>query len=136
MTQIDQPQPKTAEELGAALNPKHRQFAEAYAQCGDAQAAARAAGYADGSAKFTGSRLMKRADIGTYLRALAAEASTDRIATVRELQEFWTGIMRSASEEPKDRLKASELLGKSFGAFIERKEHTGGLTIQVVYGDE
>lgn len=135
MTQPDA-QPKTAEELGAALNPKHRQFAEAYAQCGDAQQAAGRAGYSPRSAMNQGYRLLQREDIAAYLRALAAEASSDSIATIRELQEFWTAIMRSASEDRKDRLKASELLGKSFGAFIERKEHTGGLTVQVVYGDE
>ncbi|MFC4426216.1 terminase small subunit [Deinococcus navajonensis] len=136
MTQPDAPQPKTADELGAALTPQHRAFAEAYAQSGDASKAALAAGYAPSGTKNQGHRLLKREDVGAYLRALANATHGERIATLTELREFWTGTMREAEYDMRDRLKASEMLGKSFGAFIEKREHSGGLTIEVVYGDE
>lgn len=43
-----------------------------------------------------------------------------RIATSRERQEFWTAVMRGDpgyEAEMKDRIKASELLGKTQGDF-------------------
>lgn len=56
-----------------------------------------------------------------------------------ERQEFWTRIMRGEELENdlipsmKDRMKASELLGKTQGDFIDRVEHSGpdGKAIQV-----
>lgn len=133
---MTQPVPITADELGAALSPKHRLFAETYARDPDAQRAAMAAGYVKQNASNQAYRLLLRPDVAAYLQALALMHRSDRIADVAELREFWTGIMRGAGEEMKDRLKASEMLGKSLGTFIEKREHSGNMTIQVVYGDE
>lgn len=66
------------------------------------------------------------------------------IATRAERQEFWTGVMLGTEKEKKtifnndneavevevlpamrDRLKAAELLGKSFADFTENLNHTG-----------
>lgn len=59
-----------------------------------------------------------------------AEEDSRRIANVRERQMFWTDMLRNEDIQPKDRLKASELLGKSQGDFLERHEsavHIDGL---------
>ena len=45
------------------------------------------------------------------------------IATRDERQKFWTDVMNSSSEEMRDRLKASELLGKSEADFTENRNH-------------
>ena len=40
-----------------------------------------------------------------------------QIATVADIQEFWTNVMNNRAYEMKDRLKASELLAKANGLF-------------------
>jgi hypothetical protein len=58
----------------------------------------------------------------------------DRDGVVAERQQFWTAVLRGEeSAEMKDRLKASELLGKCQGDFIERVESSGIQEIIVRY---
>ena len=42
------------------------------------------------------------------------------IASREERQTFWTAILRDPETELRDRLRASELLGRSEGDFLER----------------
>lgn len=58
------------------------------------------------------------------------------IATVNDLREFWTSTLQDGGQDMKDLLKASEILGKRFGLFTEKRSHSGSMTIQVVYGGE
>jgi phage terminase small subunit len=44
------------------------------------------------------------------------------IAELEEIQEFWTEMFKDSSTRDSDRLKASELLAKSKGGFIEKVE--------------
>lgn len=53
------------------------------------------------------------------------EHAADAIADVLERRRFWTSMMRDEGAEPKDRLKASELLGRAGGDFVERREVSG-----------
>lgn len=46
-----------------------------------------------------------------------------KIMDREELQEFWTGILGDEDNETRDRLKASELLGKSQAAFTDNHNH-------------
>lgn len=63
--------PRTAEELGAVLSPKHRQFADIYLSNGfNAAAAARAVDYKNPT---EGPRLLRREDVGAYVRARQLE---------------------------------------------------------------
>lgn len=56
----------------------------------------------------------------------AVDASADAtIADALERRRFWTSMMRDPEYEPKDRLKASELLAKAGGDFVERREISG-----------
>ena len=48
------------------------------------------------------------------------------IATRKERQKFWTDTMLDENEAVSNRLRASELLGKSEADFIERVEHSVG----------
>jgi phage terminase small subunit len=47
------------------------------------------------------------------------------VATRQERQKFWTDLMHDVTAAMGDRIKASELLGKSEGDFLDRVEHTG-----------
>lgn len=116
--------------MARALLPKQKAFVEHYAACGNATEAARRAGYSEGRARFVGCENLTKPNIQAALAALTEKTASDRIATLIERQEFWTGVMRGVDVyqkqeeqkedgsipapiiEMKDRLKASELLGK------------------------
>lgn len=123
------------------LTYRQQAFVEHYAACGNATEAARLAGYKRPNPQ--GAENLAKPGIKAALAALTEEMSSARIATAQERQEFWTGVMRGvdvykphtktvaeptdqAPNQPppepeiemKDRLKASELLGKSQRDFV------------------
>ena len=70
-------------------------------------------------------RLLTGGESGCVTRALKARLEKERleglVADRIERMAFWTTIMRGAvTEETKDRLKASELLGKAFMDFVDK----------------
>ena len=70
-------------------------------------------------------KLIARQDVQqyiAYLRYLQSVNPTSpilHIATINEIQGFWTNVMDSNRYDIKDRLRASELLAKSIGGFDE-----------------
>ncbi len=118
------------------LNYRQRAFVEAY--CGDAQAAAIAAGYSPKTAKVVGCRMLKNPEIAGLIEAREMARASAAVATREERQAFWTAVMRDPAEPMKNRLRASELLGRCCGDFLERVELTKPEPpiIQVVFTDE
>jgi hypothetical protein len=53
------------------------------------------------------------------------------IASIFEIQEFWTNLVRNNKDENGDyikldaRIRASELLAKNMGMFVDKIEHSG-----------
>lgn len=105
------------------LSARQRKFAEVYD--GNGTAACRAAGYRGSDAVLAtqAGRLLRNAEIVELIRAREVKAIRPAIATREERQRFWTEVMQSDAEM-RDRLKASELLGKSEADFTERLEHS------------
>lgn len=122
------------------LTEKQRRFVEAFAaNGGNGMDAARQAGYS--RPKQEGARVLENAGIQAAIERLRLSQTNAAIATREERQAFWTALLRG--EEPceyRDRLKASELLGKCQGDFLERRELSwpGGvpLLVQVLWGDD
>lgn len=104
-----------------ALTIKQQRFIEAFN--GNAAAAARAAGYRHPDR--IGSRLMTRPEIKSAILSREAAFCDETIATRAERQKFWSNVMRDDSVKLPDRLRASELLAKSEGDFLDRHELTG-----------
>lgn len=106
------------------MTPRQIAFVDYYAASGNATEAARKAGYAKPNVE--GTKNLAKPSIQQALAERTKEVTQSRIATIRERQEFWTSIMRGEDDEAeiKDRLKASELLGKCQGDFIDRQEIT------------
>jgi phage terminase small subunit len=110
---------------------RQRKFCEEFAQNGgNALAAARAAGYANPEAHSA--RLVENDRVKAALESLRKDTTCAAIATREERQAFWTSVLRGDVTDgeglpPKfsDRLKASELLGRSQADFIERLRHEG-----------
>ncbi|MFC6591689.1 terminase small subunit [Deinococcus lacus] len=85
-------QQPTAAELGAALRPKHRQFADLYLTNGlHAQAAAQALGYRN---PFEAYRLLDREDVTAYVRARLDESGFTADQIQARLEYFAAGDMR------------------------------------------
>ena len=104
------------------LTPRQRRFVEAYA--GNGTEAAIAAGYSPRSATEQASRLLNRPAVAEAVRGREAAELEPIIANRRQRQQFWSDTMRDTAEDIKVRLKASELLAKSEGDFLDRVEVT------------
>lgn len=101
-----------------ALTRRRQRFVEAYA--GNATGAAIAAGYSEKTAYAQGHRLLKNVEVAQAIREREARAIRPAIANRSERQEFWTMALRNGDLPLTERLKASELLGKSEGDFLEK----------------
>lgn len=106
------------------LTEKQRKFVEAYmgAAAGNATEAARLAGYKGNNETLAqvGAENIRKPYIAQELRARANKDPL--IATREDRQRFWTEVMESGGVEMKDRLRASEILGKSQADFVDRIE--------------
>ena len=118
------------------LTVKQRKFVEAYE--GNASEAARIAGYSPKTAFRMGQENMQKPAILQALQEREEKEGSPHILTRQARQEFWSKVIlgevtdkvvdrRTGEliEQPltmRDRLKASELLGRSNGDFVERQE--------------
>ena len=107
-------------------NERERRFVEFYMgkAAGNATKAAEEAGYSKKTARFQGARLLTNVNIQ---KGLQARVDADPLVADREaLQRLWTKIAFArkpyAKARMKDRLRASELLGKSQGLFVIKHE--------------
>lgn len=92
---------------------------------GNATEAARIAGY-KGNRQTLGSVGEENLRKPEIIAAIQARVQDDpKIAKRKDRQRFWTLVMTSNEVEMKDRLKASELLGRSQRDFVERRELSG-----------
>ncbi len=105
------------------LTVKQKRFVELYD--GNATEAAVKAGYSQKYANRIAAQLMDNEKIVERIRARESERDAAEIMTREQRKIFWTAIARDSSQSIRDRLRASELLAKSEGDFIDRKQITG-----------
>ena len=94
-----------------------------------------------------GSENMRKPEIAKALAAREKKRNNSGIMSREERQRFWTQVARGEKKNViitkdgdeiqclpsmKDRLKASELLGKSEADFTERRIEEGELTVKIV----
>jgi hypothetical protein len=87
---------------------------------GDVEKAADVAGLSYGYCR----NLMTKCDILKVIEDRNVATNSPLIATRQRRQEFWTETMEDDKGEMKDRLRASELLGKSEADFTEKVDHS------------
>jgi len=106
------------------LTTKQRAFVAAYlgTAAGNATKAAELAGYGgnEKSLAVTGSQLLRVPHVILALERITAAPGV--VLTRNERQAFWSIVINSPKVSMRDRLKASEMLAKSQGDFIERRE--------------
>lgn len=112
------------------LNARQRKFISLYA--GNATEAARLAGYAgtDTSLAVTGHQLLRKPNIALAIRSREDKQTAKGIMTREQRQAFWTSVAYDVNAKLPDRLRASELLGKSQADFTEKVEHSGTLSLE------
>lgn len=101
------------------MNLRQKLFCEYYLGecCGNAEQSAIKAGYTARSARTSANKLLQNAQIKQYITQKSEEIATNNIASIQEVQEFWTRIINNEEELMKNRLRASELLAKAKGMF-------------------
>lgn len=116
-----------------ALSERKKLFCRSYVENGgNGQKAAIDAGYKESDAKSRASKLLKLEDVLDYILFLSKSAEGDSVASISEIQSFWTSIMRAdidcgedGNVKLNDRINASNLLAKSKGMFLDKVELSG-----------
>lgn len=106
------------------VNARQQKFCDYYLQSGNATEAAIKAGYSRKTARAIGAENLTKLDIQKYISDHAKKLHTERIATAEEVLEFWASVMRDKEVSHKDRLRASENLGKRYRLLEPEKDET------------
>ena len=115
---------ETAEYWWDGLTERQRAFCEAYVENGgNAADAARKAGYKNPHPQ--GVQTLRLVTVRSALEKMRRSTTNAAIASREERQSFWSSVLRDQNIDMKDRLKASDLLGKSQADFITRTEVSG-----------
>ena len=112
------------------LTEKQKRFADYYVKTGNATQSAIKAGYSKNTARFIGNENLTKPNIAEYIKVRNKKLESERIADMTEVKEFWSKVLRNSNDDMRDRLKASEYLGKTNGAFLDRVEHSGEVKIE------
>ena len=109
------------------MTERQKRFCEYYAASGNAADAARMAGYSHKTARSQGQRLLTNVDILKYIRRLQDELAAPRVASLLQVQAYWSSVLHDSTAKTADRLKAGELLAKAAGAFVHARGDDGGV---------
>ena len=130
------------------MTQKQKKFADEYIISGNATESARKAGYSDSTAGAIGHENLTKPKIREYIDKRLKEHEDEQIAKQDEILKFLTSVMRGELREEqlssgtgyavemstsiKDRIKASELLGKRHAMWTDRVEQTNkNVTVEV-----
>ncbi len=105
------------------LTVKQRRFIEAYT--GNATEAAILAGYRKQSARAIGAENLTKPNIIAAIQAREQNRLAKSVLTREERLIWWSDMMMDKGQKTADRLRASELLARAEGDFLDRVEHTG-----------
>jgi phage terminase small subunit len=136
--------------MNKRLTVKQKKFADEYIISGNATSAAVKAGYSKNYAHTNANKLLQNTTVKSYLTNKLKELDSAKVADMKEVMEYLTSVLRGEQTETvatakglyddvevsaKDRIKAAELIGKRYGAWTDKKEINGDLTIDIGVGD-
>lgn len=113
------------------LTEKQRKWIDYYKAGHTATEAAMLAGYKAkdyNSYGSIGSENLQK--LAKHLQERETVLEQPRVASMEEVNQFWTTIIRDEGQSTKDRLKASELRARAAGAFTEKVEHSGEMKVE------
>ena len=109
------------------LTAKQKRFCDEYLKDLNATQAAIRAGYSEKTANEQGARMLAKVSIQEYIQQFQKQIDQKNIKTVEEVQEWWSEVMVDEEAKLTDRIKASELLVKSKGGFMDRVQVNGNI---------
>ena len=136
--------------ISEKLTQRQRRFIDEYIISGNATQAAIKAGYSKKTAAVTATENLRKPNIKAAIDKRNAEIRTKKTADMTEVMEYLTSVMRGEQTESvatakgvyddvevsaKDRIKAAELIGKRHGAWTDKKEVNGNISIDIGMGD-
>ena len=111
---------------GDKLTPKQELWIDEYIKCNDFTTASRNAGYtgSNNTLRSIGyQNSLKFKDLINERRVeLSKSIKKNTIASLEDIFEYWTDTFKNEDIKDSDRLKASELLAKAKGGFVEKVE--------------
>jgi phage terminase small subunit len=114
------------EEQGDGLNDRRRAFCREYVIDWNASQAAIRAGYSQDTARSIASQLLTNINVKAEIKRLIDEFDeTHRTESIARNVQLWEMMLTNNDLRPDYRLRASELLGKHAGMFIEKMELSG-----------
>lgn len=110
--------------VGDKLTPKQQRWIDEYIKCDNLTEATVRAGYTCKNPRAMGyqNSLKFKEILDARRKELGEKLNNKNIAELEDIFEFWTVTFNDIAEDTKERLKASELLAKAKGAFIEKRE--------------
>lgn len=112
--------------VGDKLTPKQEKWIEEYIKCNDYTTASRNAGYKGSNDNLRAMGYQNSIKFKEILEQRRLEISqtikNDSIAELEDIFKFWTETFNDEDNKLQDRIKASELLAKAKGGFIEKRE--------------
>lgn len=119
------------------LTEKQKRFIDYYIETANATESAKRAGYSEKTAKNIGAENLTK--LNFFIQKKLEEKEEDRIASQDEVLEYLTKVMRGEEKDQfgldaslQDRTKCAELLGKRYGTFVDKKDFSGGYTVEIV----
>lgn len=132
------------------LTLKQQRFVDEYIISGNATQAAIKAGYSKKTANRIAAENLSKPVIKTVIDKRNEEIKSEKTADMTEVMEYLTSVMRGKETESvttakgvynnvpvtaKDRIKAAELIGKRHGAWTDKKEINGNVSIDIGMGE-
>lgn len=110
--------------VGDKLTPKQQRWIDEYIKCDNLTEATVRAGYTCKNPRAMGyqNSLKFKEILDARRKELGEKLNNKNIAELEDIFEFWTNTFNNIAEDTKERLKASELLAKAKGAFVEKRE--------------
>lgn len=112
--------------VGDPLTPMQKKWIDEYIKTDDLITATRNAGYKGNDATLRAMGYQNKLKFEELLEArqkeLDEQLTSETIAELEDIYEFWTKVLNDPNSKMGDRLKASEYLAKAKGAFIEKRQ--------------
>ena len=119
------------------LTEMQKRFVDFYIETANATKACEMAGYKGKNLNRLGSQNLSKLD--KFIKIKLQEKENNRIASQDEVLEYLTKVMRGELKDQfgldaslQDRTKCAELLGKRYGTFVDKKEFSGGYSVELV----
>lgn len=129
---------------------KQQRFVDEYIISGNATQSAIKAGYSKKYANTNANKLLQNTTIKSAIDKRNAEIQSEKTMDMKEVMERLTAIGRGETSEQQlsnkgevvevetktsDRIRAMELIGKRYGAWLDKKEVNGNLDIDIGMGE-